>query len=230
MTAKPWDAFITDRDRKVFAAAGYGVRGAFPRRPAVLLVDFIAANTELPGFQAAMDKATDLATAARGAGLPVIHVGGAARPDGWDRPGIDGQVFDRDPVRATGLVMAIEPQDIVVRRQAPSGFFDTDLMSFLNLLGADGIVVAGGQTAGAVRATVIDAFSLNLGVTMAADACFDAFEASHALALCDLDAKYADPLETAPILDWIATFPADLFDLPKGAPDRRLNLMPGETT
>lgn len=130
---------------------------------------------------------------------------------------------------ATELVAPPEPRDIVIRRQAPSGFFDTDLSSFLNLLGADGVVLAGGQTAGALRATAIDAFSLNLRVLVAADACFDSFEASHALTLCDLDAKYADPLPTAEIAAWIATLPAGLFDLPAGAPDRRLPLMPKDT-
>jgi len=224
---RPWDAFISDRDRKVFEAAGYGVRGRFPDRPALLLVDFTAGNADLPGFDAALTSASRLADAARKAGLPVIHLAGAARPDGWDRPGTDGQAPNTDPVAETELVASPAPQDIVIRRQAPSGFFDTDLMGFLNLLGADGIVLAGGQTAGAVRATCIDAFSLNLRVAIAADACFDAFEASHALALCDLDAKYADPLDTSEIADWMATLPAGLFDLPKGAPDRRLPLMPG---
>ena len=130
----------------------------------------------------------------------------------------------------TDLITPPQPTDIVVRRQAPSGFFDTDLMGLLNLLGADGVVLAGGQTAGALRATCIDAFSLNLRVTIAADACFDAFEASHALALCDLDAKYADPLETFEIASWLASLPAGLFALPNGAPDRRLPLMPGATS
>ena len=65
---KPWDAFITDRDRKVFADAGYGVRGRFPDRPALLLIDFIVANADLPGFDTALEQAATLAQTVRAAG------------------------------------------------------------------------------------------------------------------------------------------------------------------
>jgi len=34
-----WDKFLTERDRKVFDAAGYGVHMGFGQRPALLIVD-----------------------------------------------------------------------------------------------------------------------------------------------------------------------------------------------
>ncbi|MAU48389.1 MAG: hydrolase [Yangia sp.] len=229
MTGKIWDDFITERDRKVFAAAGYGVRGTLPARPALLLVGFNQGNLDtIPSAQAALDAVRPLVTAARAQGLPVIHATGATRPDAWDRPQEDGRAAGADPLAETAFAEALQPAptDIVIRRQAPSAFFDSDLMSLLNLLGADGIVIAGGATAGALRATVIDAFSLNLRVAIAEDACFDAWEASHAMALCDLQAKYADPLSAAGLADWVATLPGDMFTLPKGCADKRLDLMP----
>jgi maleamate amidohydrolase len=39
---------------------------------------------------------------------------------------------------------------------------------------------------------VVDAFSLNYKVTLAEEGCFDRSEASHAVSLCDMHAKYAD--------------------------------------
>ena len=54
------------------------------------------------------------------------------------------------------------------------------------------LIVAGVSTSGCVRATVTDAFSNNFRVTMVEDGCFDRSEASHAINLRDLDAKYAD--------------------------------------
>ena len=43
-----------------------------------------------------------------------------------------------------------------------------------------------------VRATVVDAFSLNYRVIIPADAVFDRFELSHEVSLFDLSLKYAD--------------------------------------
>lgn len=228
MTARIWDDFITERDAKVFAAAGYGVQGTLPARPALLLVGFSAENVAtISSAGAALDAVLPLVAAARRQGLPVIHATAATRPDAWDRPQEDGRSAGVDPVAETDFAEALTPapSDIVIRRQAPSAFFDSDLMSFLNLLGADGILVAGGATAGALRATVIDAFSLNLRVAIAEDACFDGWEASHAMALCDLHAKYADPMPATELADWVVTLPSNMFTLPEGCADERPALM-----
>ena len=39
MTEKVWDQFLTERDRAVFAASGYGAHAGFGKRPALLVVD-----------------------------------------------------------------------------------------------------------------------------------------------------------------------------------------------
>jgi len=40
MASEPvWNRFLTERDKQVFAAAGYGARQGFGERPAVLIVD-----------------------------------------------------------------------------------------------------------------------------------------------------------------------------------------------
>ena len=67
-----------------------------------------------------------------------------------------------------------------------------------------------------MRATVVDAFSLNYRVILAEEGCFDRSEASHAVSLCDMHAKYADVVSTAEILSYFDQLPADLFDLPTG--------------
>jgi maleamate amidohydrolase len=72
-----------------------------------------------------------------------------------------------------------------------------------------------------VRATVVDAFSLNYRVILAEEGCFDRSEASHAVSLCDMHAKYADVIPTAEVLSYFERLPADLFDLPAGIGDRK---------
>src|SRR3989441_9810914 len=39
MTEPIWNRFLTERDKAVFAAAGYGARAGFGSRPALLVID-----------------------------------------------------------------------------------------------------------------------------------------------------------------------------------------------
>jgi isochorismate hydrolase len=68
-----------------------------------------------------------------------------------------------------------------------------------------------------VRATVLDAFSLNYRVALAEEACFDRSQASHAINLCDMNAKYADVVKTSEVLAFLDTLPKEMFELPKGS-------------
>jgi len=247
MAERIWDRFLTERDKAVFAAAGYGARGAFPSRPALLIVDVsygfcgdrpepildsIKRWAQSCGEEAwqAIGVIRSLAAQFRARRMPVIYTTGVMRADGWDagswtwkntrttesapRP---ARTLDPNQIVAE---IAPQPQDIVVLKQKPSGFFGSPLQSYLQLLGCDGLVVTGTTTSGCVRATVIDAFSMNYRVAVAEEACFDRSQASHALSLCDMNAKYADVLPAAEIVEAVRALPEDLFpNLPKGAGD-----------
>ena len=39
MSEPVWNKFLTERDKAVFAASGYGARGGFGKRPALLIID-----------------------------------------------------------------------------------------------------------------------------------------------------------------------------------------------
>ncbi|MGA0315509.1 MAG: isochorismatase family protein, partial [Alphaproteobacteria bacterium] len=99
--------------------------------------------------------------------------------------------------------IAPSSKDLVIRKLKPSAFFGTPLMAFLNDLGADSLIVTGTTTSGCVRASVLDAFSNNLRCTIVEEACFDRSQASHAINLCDMHAKYADvvPVDQALSID-----------------------------
>ena len=96
-------------------------------------------------------------------------------------------------------------------RDHPSVFFGSNLISYLTLLGCDSLIVTGCTTSGCVRATVVDAFSYNIRVAVAEDACFDRSEASHAISLCDMHAKYADVMPAREIRTFIASLADGLF-------------------
>ena len=126
------------------------------------------------------------------------------------------------------IVSAIAPgpRDIVVYKQKPSGFFGTNLASYLTLLGCDSVIITGTTTSGCVRATVLDAFSLNYRVAVVEEGCFDRSQASHAINLCDMNAKYADVVKTDEVLSFFDTIEPGQFNLPAGAPVSVPNLSP----
>jgi nicotinamidase-related amidase len=240
-----WNRFLTERDKAVFAAAGYGARAGFGNRPALLVIDVnynFCGDRREPilesikrwrnscGAEAwdGVARIKELIDVAHAQGLPVIYTTAVRRADNWDsgswswknsRTGERALVArtERDGNEIVDEI-APEPQDILVLKQKPSGFFGTNLLSYLVLLGCDSVVVTGTTTSGCVRATVLDAFSNNFRVIVAEEACFDRSQASHAINLCDMHAKYADVLAVEEVKRYLASLPKGLFDLPPGTP------------
>ena len=239
-----WNQFLTERDKQVFAASGYGARGGFGKRPALLVIDVCYAfcgekpepilesikkwrNSCGEDSWPAVAAIKTLVEKAREKSVPVIYTTGIRRDDNWDSGSWSWKNKRGDEAPKTNSnidgnqiveEIAPGPRDIVIYKQKPSGFFGTNMASYLTLLGCDSVVVTGTTTSGCVRATVLDAFSLNYRVAIAEEGCFDRSQASHAINLCDMNAKYADVVKTAEVLEFLDTLPADLFDLPKGAP------------
>ncbi len=240
--ARVWDEFLTPRDREVFDKSGFGALGGFGERPALLVIDVNYAfcgeepepilesikqwpNSCGEDAYKALPVLQRLIAACRAKGVPVIYTTGVVRPDGWDIAswGWKNNRTDESvsgagvkPTNRDGNAIMDEiapaPQDIVVLKQKPSGFFGTPLQSYLQLLGCDSVLATGTTTSGCVRATVIDAFSMNYRVAVVEDGCFDRSEASHAINLCDMNAKYADVLPSADVLAYIDNLPDGLFD------------------
>jgi maleamate amidohydrolase len=244
MNERIWDKFLTERDKAVFAAGGFGARAGFGKRPALLVIDvnwaFCGERPE-PILESikrwrtscgeeswvALQYIKQLIEAAQSKGLPVIYTTGERRPDNWDAGSwrwkstrsdeASGTIHDDIDGNEIVSMIAPGPRDIVIKKQKPSGFFGTNLASYLTQLGCDSVVIVGTTTSGCVRATAVDAFSLNYRVILAEEGCFDRSEASHAVSLCDMQAKYADVLPTAEILSYFDQLPTDLFDLPTGS-------------
>lgn len=243
MSQPIWDQFLTARDKEVLEAAGLGQRAGFGERPALLIVDVnyaFAGDRPEPiresikrwmnscgeeGWQV-VGVIKRLLAAARAKGLPVIYTTGVRREDHWDQgawawknkrikeymgPGTNapkGNVIVAD--------IAPGPRDIVIGKTKPSAFFGTPLLSHLILLKCDSVLVTGLVTSGCVRATVVDAFNHNYRTVVVEDGCGDRSQASHAINLCDMNAKYADVVASEEVLAYIESLPSDLFELPSG--------------
>ena len=249
MAERLWDRFLTERDKQVFEAAGYGQRAGFGRRPVLIVVDvnynftgdrpesILASIQRWPnscGEDAwqAMRYIKRLLEAARHKGIPVIYTTGERRADGWDRGAWawknnrtsawrSGRDLAQRPVDGNRIndEIAPMPQDILIKKLKPSAFHGTPLTSFLTRLQADSLIMVGTTTSGCVRASVLDAFSENYRVTLAEEGCFDRSQASHAINLCDMHAKYADVVGTEECVAYIKNLPDGLFELPPGIPD-----------
>jgi maleamate amidohydrolase len=240
-----WDKFLTDRDKAVFSAGGFGARMGFGKRPALVVVDVnyaFCGDKPEPILESIKRWPTScgeeawegvkvnkrLIEVARAKGLPVIYTTNKRRPDKWDNGSWAWKntrqnerlrtQTNLDPNEVAHEI-APGPRDIVIQKQKPSAFYATPLQSYLTLLGCDSLLVTGATTSGCVRATVLDAFSGNYRVTVVEDACFDRSQASHAVSLCDMHAKYADIVESAEVIDFIFTLSAGMFDLPAGEPE-----------
>lgn len=237
-----WYKFLTDRDKAVFAASGYGARGGYGKRPALVVVDvnyaFCGDKAEpiLESIKRWRNSCGEdawvsipiikrLIAEAHGKGLPVIYTTGIRRPDNWDEGSwawknarTDEKTKARSNADGYTIIDEIAPEsrDIVVHKQKPSAFAGTPFQSYLTLLGCDSILVTGTTTSGCVRATVIDAFSNNIRSIVAEDGCFDRSQASHAINLCDMHAKYADVVKSDEIIEYIRGLPDGLFTLPTG--------------
>ena len=233
-----WDAYLSERDRRIFGSAGYGKRAGFGQRPVVLVIDvnynFVGDRPEpieesvkrwrnscgFEGWQAVSSIAR-LTEVARQQRIPVIYSTGMdLRPDNWDA----GRWRDKNTRNAEDVTVhaengntivppiAPQPQDIVIRKYKPSVFFGSMLAGFLTDLQADSIIACGGTTSGCVRATVLDGFSLNYRMSVVEECTFDRGQASHAINLFDMQQKYADVVSLEETLAFLCSLPIGLFD------------------
>src|SRR5215510_824168 len=146
MSEPIWNKFLTERDKAVFKTSGYGARGGFGKRPALLIIDVNYAFCDerpmpilesikrwrnscgedawvaMPYLKALIDKA-------RTKGIPVIYTTGVRREDNWDsgswtwknnRNGEDTR--PKTNVDGNQIVDEIAPgaKDIVIYKQKPS--------------------------------------------------------------------------------------------------------------
>lgn len=187
-------------------------RLVFGRRPALILIDVVAAYLT-PGsplfdtaFETAYAAIARITAAARSHGIPVVftnviyHAGGA-----------DGGLFYRkvpalacfdagSPLGAFPPGLQPRFDEVVVTKQYASAFFGTSLSSTLKSWGIDTVMLGGFSTSGCVRASALDALQHGFAPFVIRDACGDRHPAPHQANLFDLQAKYAEVVSEADAL------------------------------
>lgn len=182
--------------------------------PALILVDFVQAYFEessplYADVDDALAVALSLVEEARKAGVPVFYTNVVYQAGGADG-GIFYQKLPALSVFDEGSELGdwadgIEPEDeeFVISKQYPSAFFGTSLASTLTSLGIDTLIISGVTTSGCIRATCVDAMSHGFIPIVVADACGDRHDAPHEANLFDMQAKYADVVESDAVLDYL---------------------------
>ena len=226
-----WERLLTDRDKQVFSEAGYGNRQALGKSPALVVVDvtyeFVGFKPEpilesiktFPtscgeeGWQS-VQVIQELLPLARSRKIPVIYTNvyrsaKLAVLDPWSGKKKENkwQALDEETKRrGMEFVKEIKPRDeeLVITKHAPSAFWGTPLVYYLQKLGIDSLLVTGCTTSGCVRATVVDAFSYGYTVNIVEEAVFDRIEASHIINLFDMQAKFANVLKAGDVREYLA--------------------------
>ncbi len=192
----------------------YDNRLGFGQRPALILVDFVQAyfdeNCALyAGVEDELASALRVREAARAAGIPVIYSNVVYEEDGSD----GGVFFRKAPVLknfVTGNPMGGWPSglqptndELVISKQYPSAFFGTVLAATLAASDVDTLIITGVTTSGCIRATCVDTMCYGFIPIVVADACGDRHAAPHEANLFDMNAKYADVVSEAEVLDYL---------------------------
>lgn len=218
---RPWDGIISDEEQRAYRAAGFGGTGGVGKRPALLIIDVqyrTIGSRPLPFWEAIKEFPTSCGEAGwnavphigsllaefRRRQWPVLypHIAPKTKTDGG-RMAQKVPTIMNIPAHGYELVKEIAPVDgdILLPKKHPSSFFGTALASHLIDLQVDTLIVTGCVTSGCVRATVVDARSLNFRNLVPYDAVFDRSPTSHAVNLFDMAAKYADVASTKEVLE-----------------------------
>jgi maleamate amidohydrolase len=206
---------MTTEDLSENYKRAYSNRVGFGERPALVLIDFAHAYFDrdcdlYAGVEEALASALRVREAAHAAGIPVILTEVRYQPGGIN----GGRFFEKaKPLRAfvdgektgefaEGLVP--RPDEIVITKQYPSAFFGTSLASTLTAGGADSVILTGLTTSGCVRASCVDSMSYGFRTSVVREACGDRHPAPHEANLFDMNAKYADVVSEAEVIDFLA--------------------------
>ena len=192
---------------------GFGGRGGFGRRPALVVIDMTLGFTDPESplacdLEGPVSEIQKLLEAARQVEIPVVFTTVAYR----ESDKLTAAAFtDKVPALLTleaGTRWAeIDPRiapretEPVLNKLFASGFFGTGLSSLLTAAGVDTLIISGASTSGCVRATAVDALQYGFRPVVPREAVGDRNPDAHEANLYDIDAKYGDVVRIQEVLD-----------------------------
>jgi nicotinamidase-related amidase len=189
---------------------------------------------------ATVPRVKALCEAARAARIPIIYTQllKVPRKEGSNQVdlGVEGARIKRaggalpsteDPEWGPQIIRDLLPgkdgEEIVLEKNYASAFYATPLLNYLVRFGTDTLILTGITTAGCIRATAVDASSMNYGVIVVEDCVADRCQASHKASLFDVWCRYGDVWGSHQVVEY-------LTQLPAGAPDSQKPSKAAEVT
>lgn len=195
----------------IYSKQQFGQKTGLGKAPALLVIDFVNGfhDPEILGggnIAEAVTATVPLLDFFRAQKRPVIFTRIVYAEDGSDSslwcekvPRLR-ELTEHAPASHVVSALAPRPGELVVRKTQASAFFGTHLGACLISRGVDTIVVTGCTTSGCVRASVIDAMSLNYRTVLATDCVGDRALDPHQANLFDMGQKYSDLVTASEII------------------------------
>lgn len=204
---------MTD-DAEIYRRQNFGNRLGFGHNPALLVVDFVVGFNDADvlgggNIAQAIANTVEVLEAARARQMPVSFTRIVYADDGSNAGTFATKLPALLKLTETSPQSQVVPElaprrgELVVRKTQASAFFGTDLASWLAWRGVDTLLVTGCTTSGCVRASVVDATSMNLRPMVIRECVGDRALGPHEASLFDMDQKYADLVSKAEALRYL---------------------------
>lgn len=196
----------------------HGLMGevGFGERPALLVVDFSIGFTDRSSplgadYSKQLAVTKRLVDRAHQMGVVVIFTTivfsgvDAAEPTVYQQkiPAFH-TLSEGSPMTEVDASLGFDPaRDVLIRKRGASAFFGTDLTSHLVARSVDTLIITGCTTSGCVRASAIDACQYGFRTIVVEDAVGDRAHDPHEANLFDINAKYADVLPSARVMEYL---------------------------
>ena len=193
---------------------GFAARVGFGRRPALLIIDFIKAFTDLTSPLASNLDAEIVATQQLLAEARRLQIPIAFTTVEYDEGFRDAGVFIKKVpslsvlkkgspmVEVDDRLTPLPNEHLLVKKYA-SAFFGTSLASTLTAAGVDTLIITGCTTSGCVRASAVDGCQYGFRTIVVKEAVGDRAPEPHEANLFDIDAKYGDVVSLAETIAYL---------------------------
>ncbi len=190
--------------RQRYLELGWGSRGGFGKRPALIVIDLALwwTQPERPPMGSHIDPIVEasccLLDAARLAHIPIVFTTYDYDPADpstpHDRKCADNIHPEDMPLFALDPRLERRPDERIVRKKYASAFRDTNLLQMLTVLNVDTLIVTGVSTSHCVYATCRDA-AHTFRVVVPRQAVGERCELLHEVNLLDIDIDLGDVME-----------------------------------
>jgi nicotinamidase-related amidase len=204
---------LSQNDKIFFKERGFGKKLGFGKQACLIVVDMIVGFTDqsMPmGYELSsqIKKINRIIEVSRSINIPIMFTTISYSDSTIEKSNIWSQKMKGLTTLKSGTrAIEVDPRldfrssdDLIIKKYA-SAFFGSDLITRMNTVNADTLIVTGCTTSGCVRATVVDAVQYGYRPIVVEDAVGDRSENSHNQSIFDMEQKYADVISTKELLE-----------------------------